>query len=224
MPNLSNAAAQALQRRIAEGEYKPGQTLPPQRELSGHLGISRASLREAISMLEALGLVRAQPGKGVFVTAGTTRTAGDLPAGPSAMRPEAIFQFRYVMEPAAAALAARNPSADAGRLEEVQDKMESALRGLDLVMAAEWDLEFHRRVAELSGNETIVAVLRQNELQIAYSLRLPFANPKSIWEPADEHRQVIRAIADRDAAAARRAMQAHLLRAATRVGIHFDQP
>ena len=71
MPSLSNVAAQNLQRLIANGTYAVGKTLPSQRDLAETLGISRACLREAISMLEALGLVRSHPGKGVFVTAGT---------------------------------------------------------------------------------------------------------------------------------------------------------
>lgn len=224
MPSLSNVAAQNLQRLIANGTYPHGQALPSQRELSEGLGISRACLREAISMLEALGLVRAHPGKGVFVTAGNGRAAGDIPANPSSMRPEAIFQFRYVLEPAGASMAAADMKNHADELREVQANLETALHGFDLVMAAEWDMEFHRRIARLSGNEAFVSVLQQYETQVAYSLQLPFANPKSIWEPADEHLAVIEAIANHDSAAARQAMQTHLLRAAARVGIRFFQP
>ena len=95
MPSLSNVAAQNIQRLIANGTYASGKTLPSQRDLAETLGISRACLREAISMLEALGLVRSHAGKGVFVTAGTGRDAGDYPANPAGMRPEAIFQFRF---------------------------------------------------------------------------------------------------------------------------------
>ena len=66
MPSLSNVAAQNIQRLIANGTYASGKTLPSQRDLAETLGISRACLREAISMLEALGLVRSHAGKGVF--------------------------------------------------------------------------------------------------------------------------------------------------------------
>ena len=83
---------------------------------------------------------------------------------------------------------------------------------------------FHEGLARLSGNEAFVSVLKQYETQVAYSLQLPFANPKGIWETADEHLAVIDAIARHDPAAARQAMQTHLLRAAARVGIHFFQP
>lgn len=224
MPSLSNVAAQNLQRLIANGTYPQGSTLPSQRDLAETLGISRTCLREAISMLEALGLVRSHPGKGVFVTAGKGREAGDLPANPSSMRPEAIFQFRFVLEPAAASMVAANIKQDCTELKEIQTQLEAALHGMDLVMAAEWDMEFHRRIARLSGNEAFVSVLQQFENQVAYSLQLPFANPQSIWETADEHLAVIEAITRHDPAAARLAMQTHLLRAAARVGIRFYQP
>ena len=175
-------------------------------------------------MLEALGLVRSHAGKGVFVTAGTGRDAGDYPANPAGMRPEAIFQFRFVLEPAAASMVAADPKSGAEELRAIQTRLEKALHALDLVEAAQCDMEFHHAIARLSGNEAFVSVLKQYETQVAYSLQLPFANPKGIWETADEHLAVIDAIANQDPGAARQAMQTHLLRAAARVGIRFFQP
>ncbi len=224
MPSLSNIAAQNLQRLIANGTYPQGTTLPSQRDLAESLGISRACLREAISMLEALGLVRSHAGKGVFVTAGKGRDAGDIPTKPSSMRPEAIFQFRFVLEPSAASMVAADHKNSGEELKEIQASLESALHKMDLVMAAEWDMAFHRSIARLSGNEVFVSVLQQFENQVAYSLQLPFANPQSIWETADEHQTVIDAITRHDPILARQAMQTHLLRAAARVGIRFYQP
>jgi GntR family transcriptional regulator, transcriptional repressor for pyruvate dehydrogenase complex len=224
MPSIANVAAQNLQRLISDGSYPAGSMLPSQRDLADRLGISRTSLREAISMLEALGLVRSHAGKGVYVTAGQGREAGDMPASSASMRPESIFQFRFVIEPAAASLVAADISLDLAPLQEIQHSLESALHAMDLVMAADWDMEFHRRIARLSGNEAFVSVLHQMESQVAYSLQLPFANPQSIWETADEHLAVIHAIASHEPAAAKQAMQTHLLRAAARVGIRFYQP
>ncbi|WP_018605838.1 FadR/GntR family transcriptional regulator [Uliginosibacterium gangwonense] len=224
MPSLSNVAAQNLQRLIADGTYAPGVALPSQRDLAETLGISRTSLREAISMLEALGFVRSHAGKGVFVTAGKGRDAGDIPANPLGMRPEAIFQFRFVLEPAAASMVAANPQNNSSELQEIQSNLEAALHSMDLVTAAECDMTFHHCIARLSGNEAFASVLKQYETQVAYSLQLPFANPQGIWDTADEHLAVINAINQHDPATARQAMQTHLLRAASRVGIHFYQP
>lgn len=225
MPSVSNIAAQTLQRQILAGDYLPGATLPPQRELADHLGISRASLREAISMLEALGLLRAHPGKGVFVTSGSRPSPADLPSGPSAMPPAVIYQLRYVIEPANASLVAqRRSQCDLGALRQSMADMQSALSASDLVMAAEADLRFHLLLAELSGNAALLAVTEQHKAQLAYSLRLPFADRSHIWQPVDEHLAILNAVLAGDAEAARRAMQQHLLAAAGRIGISFTLP
>ncbi len=156
MPSVSNIAAQTLQRRILDGQYPAGSALPGQRELAESLGMSRASLREAISMLEALGLLRSFPGKGVFVTAGTKPTAADLPAGPNEVPPDAVFQMRFVIEPANASLAARQRSDEGlNALRECMNEMQRALSAGDLVTAADCDLRFHLALAEPSFRATL---------------------------------------------------------------------
>lgn len=222
MASVSSIAAQTLQRRITTGEFARGSALPSQRELADSLGISRASLREAISTLEALGMVRSQAGKGVFVTWGARPDLEHLPVGPAAMQPDALFEFRYVVEPAWAALAAcRTGPAERDALEQCQLAMDNALKAGDLVSASEFDLQFHLKLAGLSGNPALLGVAGQFREQIAHSLRLPFANAENIWAPADEHHAILAAITAGDSAAARRAMRAHLDAAANRVGIHF---
>lgn len=224
MSSLSNTAAQKLQRLIADGTYAFGTALPGQRELAGTLGISRACLREAVSTLEALGLVRSVAGKGVFVTAGKGRDIGELPPNVHGLRPEAIFQFRFVLEPAAASMAAANPALDIRELEDIHAQLEAALQRLDLVATAECDMAFHHAIARMSGNEAFSAVLKQCEMHVAYSLQLPFANLNRIFETAIEHLHVIKSITDRQPSAARHAMQSHILHAAGRVGIRFSNP
>lgn len=225
MPSVSSIAAQSLQRRITSGEMPLGSALPSQRELADSLGISRASLREAISTLEALGLVRSQAGKGVYVTWGGKPDTEHLPLGPSAMPPEALFEFRYALEPAWTSLATRRITADERQtLESCQQAMENALHAGDLVTASELDLQFHMTLASLSGNPALAAVAIQFNGQIAHSLRLPFANAANIWAPADEHRAILAEIATGNSAAAGQAMRTHLSAAAARVGIHFVKP
>lgn len=225
MPSISSTAAQALQRRIVAGDFAQGDPLPSQRDLAESLGISRASLREAISMLEALGLVRSQAGKGVFVTWGSKASPAQLPAGPSAMPPHSLFEFRNALEPVWAGLAARRASGtDHAALRTIQREMETALAAGDLVQASELDLQFHLRLAELSGNPLMHAVAAQFSAQIAHSLRLPFTDVGGMWAPADEHRAILDAIEAGDGAAAALAMSAHLGAAAARAGIDVVRP
>jgi GntR family transcriptional repressor for pyruvate dehydrogenase complex len=227
MTRLSSFAAQILQRQIHEGQYLPGASLPGQRELSTALGISRTVLREAVSMLEALGLVHTQPGKGVYVTAGRAANS-TLPMGPLEMPPHAVFQFRSIIEPAAAALMARNASEDQiAALHATQACMQTALQAMDLVTAADADLEFHLAIASASANPMLTAAITALEAPIGYSLRLPFADwadPAGIWAPADEHRVVLDAITARNPGAAHAAMRTHLVLAAARINIDFETP
>lgn len=226
MPSLSSIAAQTLQRRILNGEFAQGDSLPPQRELSESLGISRTSLREAISMLEALGLVRSQPGKGVFVTVGPQPAGRALPdalLGERSMSAHALIEFRLSVEPAWTALATQRASQqEQASLQTIQENMLGALREGDLVMASEWDLEFHHRLAELSGNVALLSIADQFRPQIAHSLRLPFGNTRNVWSPADEHQLILDALLSGDASAAARAMHEHLQSAARRAGVELD--
>lgn len=221
MTRLSSYAAQTLQRQIRDGQYRPGDMLPSQRELAVTLGISRASLREAISTLEALGLVRAQPGKGVLVTAG--RNPGHAaPPGSGTAQPAQMFQFRAVVEPAAAALAACRIDSDGlAQLMALQQRLHIALEKLDLVDASEADLAFHMTLARLSGNTPLAGVIEQSEQAIAHCLRLPFADNSRIWDTADEHAAVLAALQQRAPQAAYLAMQQHLQCAAQRIGLSF---
>jgi GntR family transcriptional repressor for pyruvate dehydrogenase complex len=224
-------AAQTLQRQILVGAYAAGEMLPGQRDLAESLGISRGSLREAISMLEALGFVRSIPGKGTFVegrhdpAGGGSASVIGLPQGSQQGLSGAIMQFRFLIEPAAASLAARLCDRHAApRLWGIQARFEEALRGLDLVTASQADLEFHQLIAELTGNEHLCQIARDFEDRITDSVRRPFSNRARVGEPAAEHRAITAAICDRDPAAAHLAMQTHLLNAAARIGIRFVQP
>lgn len=230
--SMPNIAAQTLQRQILSGTYAPGAMLPSQRELAESMGISRASLREALSMLEALGFIRSVPGKGTLVSqrqegrvAPPQPPAGEGGTAAATLDLAAVFQLRYTLESAAAALAARHISAQATpRLWGIQARFEEALKNLDLVSASHADLEFHQLLAELSGNPAFSQVVRQFERPISHSLRVPFADRERIWAPAVEHRAIAAAISAGDIEGARQAMQQHIVNAAQRVGLSFSPP
>src|ERR1700712_5508108 len=130
---VPEAAFQAIRKLIAEQGYGPGDSLPSQRDLAVRLGVSRASLREALSSLSALGVVSIQPGKGVFV-----QSAVELPRGEGATgwpfaaqaSPLEIFQLRYALEGFAAGLAAVTLSTfELDVLEDNVAAMREQLRG-----------------------------------------------------------------------------------------------
>ncbi|WP_280188837.1 FadR/GntR family transcriptional regulator [Delftia sp. PS-11] len=229
MQSIPISIAQTLQQHILSGHYASGSHLPPQRELARQLGISRASLREALSMLETLGLVDIQPGKGVRIN-GPRGGSARMPrayATPAlgTLSPRQLIELRLVLEPGWSALAAARAD-DAGlrQLQWTQGQLAHALERNDLLAAAEADLQFHLLLAQLSGNPGLVAMARELEHAISHSLRLPFAWSGADDKPAREHEAIAQAVCAGDASAAACAMRAHLLSAAQRSGIDLDAP
>jgi len=229
MLSIPSSVAQALQQRIISGDYPSGTRLPPQRELATSLGVSRASLREALTVLETLGLVDILPSKGVVVRgphAGTERMHRPFAtAALGTLSPRQLIELRLVLEPGWTALAAaRMHAAGLRHLQWLQQQLAHALERNDLLSAAEADLQFHLLLAQLSGNPGLVAMAAQLEHAIGHSLRLPFAKNGADDQPAREHDAIVQAIGAGDAAASAEAMRAHLMSAARRSGIDLSAP
>ncbi|MDR0225881.1 MAG: FadR family transcriptional regulator [Burkholderiaceae bacterium] len=229
MQSIPASIAQTLQQHILSGHYPGGSQLPPQRELAQQLGISRASLREALSMLETLGLVDIQPGKGVRIngprSGGARMQRAYATPALGTLSPRQLIELRLVLEPGWTALTAARADASGQRqLQWTQSQLAHALARNDLLAAAEADLQFHLLLAQLSGNPGLVAMARQLEHAIGHSLRLPFAWTGADDQPAREHEAIVQAVCAGDVPAAARAMRAHLLSAARRSGIDLDAP
>lgn len=140
MPNLSERAATALTEEIINGRYKLGQKLV-ETDVASALGISRATLREALSGLAREGLVIQRQGRGSFVA---SPTEGELA--------ELAF-FRASLESTAARLIVRNrPSGVLTALRKHADKAEAAVDRNDLRRFRDNVWQYHLRLMEGGGN------------------------------------------------------------------------
>ncbi|MGE1174323.1 FadR/GntR family transcriptional regulator [Pseudomonas sp. BW7P1] len=225
---VPEVALQAIRKLITEQGFGPGDALPSQRDLAVQLGVSRASLREALSSLSALGAVSIQPGKGVFVQAPVELPRGAVaPVWPFAAQasPLEIFQLRYALEGFAAGLAAVTLSTfDLDELEDNVAAMREQLRTGDFEAAAKLDFEFHQRILRASGNQAMLNILTASAEIFLESQKLPFIRAERAMETWQEHRKILRALARRASAAAQKAMQEHVRNAALRTGIAFIAP
>ncbi|MGE8176261.1 FadR/GntR family transcriptional regulator [Pseudomonas fluorescens] len=224
---VPEVALHAIRKLIAEQGFGPGDVLPSQRDLALQLGVSRASLREALSSLSALGVISVQPGKGVFVQAVESSPAVSGVSWPFAAQasPVDIFQLRYALEGFAAGLAAVTLSAD--ELDALEDNvaaMRDELRAGDFDAAARLDFEFHRRILLASGNQAMLSILTASAELFLESQKLPFIRAERAMETWQEHRKILRALARRASGAAQKAMQEHVRNAALRTGISFVTP
>ena len=231
---LYRQIADQLRALIGSGEYPPGSRLPAERELAKLLGVSRASVREAMIALEVVGLVEVRVGNGVLVCEPPMRQLSDEPVMTQATRdqwndidpelgievdfsaeipPFALLQARRLIEPEAAALAAANAS-------------EQELHGIRLAFERNTsdnresshthpgDRLFHIRIAQASGNPAY-ALMIQHLLGHRYGsmfqrLQAHYTSEDMPFRSEHEHRQVLEALERRDGAAARDAMAAHL--------------
>ena len=210
-PRLYQRIATELVRLIDSGSFKPGERLPAERELAVQLGVSRSSLREALSSLEMTGRVEIRLGSGVYVLAAGRRKARPVVAAQTS--PFDVLRARLLIEPEAAALAARHAGATQVKaLERIFARLSSAMRA-DMALP-EADREFHVVIARAGGNSAIEMVVASLWSQWIHPLNARmaelFVTRGHKEDSIEEHRAVLDAIRDGNPAAARRAMRRHL--------------
>lgn len=153
---LSERAAEKLLEMIMEERtYPSGSKLPNENELSQLLGVSRTTLREAISFLVAQGILKIQRGKGTFVASELPRFPVDmteLTDLKSRARAKDLFEMRLIFEPATVALACKRASDE--ELEQIRRKAERMEQ--IAAVGGDWpaaDQDFHLSIIKASHNE-----------------------------------------------------------------------
>src|SRR4029078_11340588 len=138
---------------------KAGQRLPSQRELAEQLGVSRPSVREALTVLETMGLVTVRVGSGVFVAKADARRP--LWSYSDKCTPADVYEARLGLEGYAARLAAiRIQPTEETRLRSCTQDMRLAFEAQDVIALAAKDTEFHDLIFELCGNPILAAMYR----------------------------------------------------------------
>src|SRR5882672_11981780 len=157
---------------IQKGKLKPGDRLPPERELAKRLGISRASLRAGLHFLAAIGVLTARHGSGSYIATGPPA----LDSAPLSMlaalhgfTPDKMFEARRLVEVAVAGLAAEHATDDhLRRISEEVGETYAALDNPDEYFIH--DFGFHRAVAAASGNP-ILATFMEMISDVLYQRR-----------------------------------------------------
>lgn len=210
---LYEQIVEQIERTILDGQLKAGDQLPPERELAQRFGVSRTAVREAVKALSEKGLVEACPGRGTFVTNGTSQAIRQsLDRMIKINQPDGtlhLIEVREILEPEIAArAAARADEKDVAALREAFAAMDQA--GGDADAFIEADLDFHLALAEAANNplipaviDSIVALLREHRLRMFHVHGGPERGQY-------HHRRILEAVERHDPEAARTAMKAHL--------------
>jgi len=220
---LYRQIADQIRGLVRSGEYAAGSRLPPERDLAKQLGVSRPSVREAIIALEVEGLVEVRIGSGIYVL--DAGRVGGADAVQATAGPFELLRARGVIEGECAALAARSArKSHLSAIEEALESMNDEHRSGKQPLAA--DRLFHLRIAEATGNGALVQVVRmlweERTGPLYKQLEHHYDSP-ALWQSAmAEHRAVLKAIAAKDAAGARSAMQRHLNQAYKRFSTGWD--
>jgi len=203
---LSHAVVRQIELLILRGILRAGERLPPERELSERLGVSRPSLRDAVAALQKAGLLETRANAGIFVadvlgsafSPGLTRlfSAHD----------EAVFDyldFRRDMEGLAAERAARLGSdTDLAVVNKAFLRMEHATGKPDAAKEAELDAAFHLAIIEASHNVVMLHMMRSmyELLQegVFYNRKVIFQQPTRRSALLDQHRLINDALQARE--------------------------
>ncbi|MCL2857448.1 MAG: FCD domain-containing protein [Oscillospiraceae bacterium] len=205
---------------MISGELKPGDKLPSDRSLSATYGVGRSSIREALKVLSALGLINISPGQGTFIASGHT----DFFLAPLSWtlfigQNDAVhlLELREILESETARLAATN--ADQSALAELAvqyNQMRSAYESSDFQAFLDSDLGFHLAVARCSSNPIYHRLLHTARKMLSHISKSGMVTIEQLDEIYAEHHAIYTAIVDRDGQNARQQMQIHLARARNR--------
>jgi GntR family transcriptional regulator, galactonate operon transcriptional repressor len=206
---VHGSVVRALGSRVMSGEIGPGEMLPREDDLALAYRISRTSVREAIKVLSAKGLVEARPRVGLrvrprsdwnFLDPAVLSWHPDLTGDAALMR--SLIEARRIIEPPAAGLAARRATAaDLAAIEAAYLRMEDAIPA-DLAACRDADVAFHRAVIAASGNEVLSSLAGTIEA----ALRAVFLVTNRLMDRQSaalaSHREVMERIRFRDEAGA----------------------
>jgi len=226
---LYRQIADQIIRLIETGEYKPGERLPAERVLAERLAVSRPTVREALIALEVEGRVEIRGGSGVFVlnrpetpVAAVTQS----PNGAPTPGPFEVLFARDLIEPDIAALAAKNATPEhLTALSEALGDMVCCSAG-DL-KRIDYDREFHFALAEASGNSALLLAIQAlwtPRVQPVYRCLEEHFHSEQVWQRAIiEHREILEAVKQGDAKAARAAMHRHMKNVRTRFSSNWRE-
>jgi GntR family transcriptional regulator, transcriptional repressor for pyruvate dehydrogenase complex len=158
---VTEGAINQIKQMIVSGELRPGDRLPREADLAERLGLSRNSLREAVSALSWINVLDVRQGDGTYVTSLEPQLLlealsfiVDFHRDDTVLR---FFEVRRILEPAAASMAAQRMTTDeTSELKGILDTLDGDA-SLEVLVAN--DLKFHQRIAEGSGNPVLASLL-----------------------------------------------------------------
>jgi len=202
----------ALEKLIESGQYPPQSKLAPERQLAAQLQMSRSTIRAALAALESQGKVWRHVGRGTFVGKRPPEREETFPLPADMTNPSEVMEVRLIIEPQIADLAAHRATvADFAFMKQCLDKGEAAR---DTATYEMWDGALHRAIAEAAGNSLLLALFTAvnaiREHAVWGKLKEETLTDQRRRRYSIQHRNLVRALEQRDAVDSRRLMREHL--------------
>jgi len=204
-----------IESRIVAGDLKVGDQLPSERELAEQFAVSRIVVREAVKALRQKGLVEILPGRGTFITNGTSGAVryslNMLMKFGATNGASNLVEVREILEPEIAARAATRITEEfIAAMQEAVNIMEVATASNNADAFVEADLDFHLALAEAAQNP-IILILINSIIDLLREQRKRIGNASGgLIRGQHHHKIILDAVIKRDPDAARQAMQNHL--------------
>ena len=218
---LSVRIADELTEMIAQGEFRPGDKLPNEPELSRRMQVSRTTLREALRILTTRGLVEVRRGIGTFVTVSRSIHAdyNVLKIQDTNVNSKDLYEMRLMFEPHAAYYAAIRASDDElSTIFRYGELTEHMIRERN----PQWDEKFHNSIASATHNPFITALLPIFNRAIHHGILLAAEAPQVAEMTLHDHRVLMQYLKDRNPEGAKTAMYLHIINAMRAFKIELD--
>ncbi len=208
--SIPEVVLEQIQRLIAEGKLRPGDHLPSEMELAERFGVGRSSIREAMRVLQLMGVVEVIQGKGSFV-----REPGILPLMIDWSRIAQmgiiaeVMEARQFMEVLLAQLAAeRATEEDVEALRAALARSRDSLGNID--NSVEAGVNFHLALADAAHNQVLALMYRTIRDLYVETARRTRITPEVASDRYHDHERLLQAVTARDPEAAAQAMKEHL--------------
>jgi GntR family transcriptional repressor for pyruvate dehydrogenase complex len=201
-----------LKTLILSGRLKEGNRLPTEREFAKQFGVSRVTVRQALTVLHEMGFVESRPGGGTFVSQGIReRILNPITATLLAEKEllDEPLEVRNLIEPQITRLAAlRATGKNIRELERILTLQES--KAHDGLPITEEDTLFHEAIAKSAGNSILIKLIQSLHHHLRASREQSLMTPSGNQRSISDHREIVAAIASKNSQAAYNAMVKHL--------------
>jgi len=219
---LSDGAMDQFVGLLRSGRLVPGEKVPSEREMEELLGVSRASYREAVRVLEATGILRVIPGRGTWICDDAARRLVSLGSPWLAGHERDVMELlevREILEVRTVSMAAARASEEEFRsIREALERIEKAVEGGDAQDMVAADTAFHRAIADASGNRVLAAAIADLYEHLEDTRFAMISIPGRLDRMTHEHADVLESISSRDPETAALRMAAHVRRVEREVG------